>query len=109
MYTLKNGSVLKINQKCLTQSRLGTLDFNENKIIKIIRTLNILQAHGHDDIFIRMIQICDRTPLKPLIILFWHEDFGIKACSISSSLLVFLERFMTFLKTIYQVDFKGLF
>ena len=27
-------------------------------------------AHGHDDISIRMIQICDRTLLKSLIICF---------------------------------------
>ena len=44
MYTLKNDSVLPINQMFLTQSKLGTLDFNENEILKIIRALNI---HGH--------------------------------------------------------------
>ena len=66
----KNDSVLPINQMFLTQSRLGTLDFNENEILKIIRALNIHKAHGHDDIFIRMIQICDRTLVKPLIIIF---------------------------------------
>ena len=54
----------------LTKSRLGTLDFNENEILKIIRALKIHKAHVHDDIFIRMIQICDRTLLKPLIIFF---------------------------------------
>ena len=54
----------------LTQSRLGTIDFNENEMLKIIRALNIHKAHGHDDISIRMIQICDMTLRKPLIILF---------------------------------------
>ena len=39
--SLKNDSVLPINQMFLTQSRLGTLDFNENEILKIIRALNI--------------------------------------------------------------------
>ena len=62
---LKNDSVLPINQMFLTQSKLGTLDFNENEILKIIRALNIHKAHGHDDISIRMIKICDRTLLKP--------------------------------------------
>ena len=28
------------------------------------------QAHGHDDISIRMIKICDESLLKPLLILF---------------------------------------
>ena len=31
------------------------------------------KAHGHDDKFIRMIPICDRTPLKPLITLFQNS------------------------------------
>ena len=57
----------------LTQSRLGTLDFNENETLKIIRALNIHKDHGHDDIPIRMIQICDRTLIKPLIILFQNS------------------------------------
>ena len=57
----------------LTQSRLGTLDFDENGIIKIIRALNIHKAHGHDNISIRMIRICDRTLLKPLIIIFQNS------------------------------------
>ena len=67
---LKNDGVLPVNQMFLTQSRLGTLDFNENEILKIIRALNIHKVHGHDDIPIRMIQICDRALTKPLIILF---------------------------------------
>ena len=57
----------------LTQSRLGTTDFNENEMLKIIRALNIHKAHGHDDISIRMIQICDRTLIKSLIILFQNS------------------------------------
>ena len=73
MYTLKNDRVLPVNQVFLTQSRLGTLDFNENEILKIIRALNIHKAHGHDYISIRMIQICDRTLLKPLIIIFQNS------------------------------------
>ena len=39
----------------LTQSRLGTSDVNEKEILQIIRALNILKAHCHDDISIRMI------------------------------------------------------
>ena len=83
MYTLKNDSVLPINQKndsvvpinqmFLTQFRLGTLDFNENIILQIIRALNIHKDRGHDDIFIRMMEICDRTLLKPSIILFQNS------------------------------------
>ena len=39
---LKNNNVLPINQKLLTQSRLVSLDLNEDEILKIIRrALNI--------------------------------------------------------------------
>ena len=64
---LKNDSKLPSNQIYLTQSRLGSLNFNEDEILKIIRALNPHKAHGYDDIFIR---ICDKSLLEPLIILF---------------------------------------
>ena len=67
---LKNGSVLPKGQIFLTQSRLCTLHFDEKELIKIIRNLNVHKAHGHDDISIRMIKICDKSILKPLILLF---------------------------------------
>ena len=67
---LKNGSVLPTSKMLLTQSRLCTLNFNEEEIIKIIRNLNVHKAHGHDNISIRMIKICDKSILKSLIILF---------------------------------------
>ena len=67
---LKNNSVLPANQMFLTQSRLKYIDFNEDEILKIIRALNIHKAHGHDDISIRMIKICDKSLLKPLMLLF---------------------------------------
>ena len=67
---LKNNNVFPINQKVLTQSRLVSLGFNEDEILKIIRALNTHKAHGHDGISIRMIKICDKSILKPLIPLF---------------------------------------
>ena len=70
---LKNNSVLAINQTFLTQSRLASLDFNEEEILKIITALNIHKAHGHDDISIRMIKNCEKSLLKPLIILFQNS------------------------------------
>ena len=67
---LINNSVLPVNQMFLTQSRLSSISFNEEEILKIVRALNINKAHGHDGISIRMIKICDKSLLKPLIILF---------------------------------------
>ena len=67
---LNNASDLPTNQIFLIRSRLGSLDFNEGELLQIIRALNINKAHGHDDISIRMIKICDKSLLKPLIVLF---------------------------------------
>ena len=67
---LKNNSSLPVNQIFLTQSRLTSLDFNEDELLKIIRTLNINKAHGHDDISIRIIKTCDKSLIKPLTFLF---------------------------------------
>ena len=66
---LNNASDLPTNKLLLSQSRLGSLDFNEEELLQIIRALNINKDHGHDDIFIRMIKICDSSLLKPLIVL----------------------------------------
>ena len=60
MCTLKNDSALPINQIVLTQSRLSTLNFNENEVLKVIKALNIHKAYGHDQISIRMIQFVTR-------------------------------------------------
>ena len=70
MYPSKNDSLLPLNQIFLTQSRLNSLDFNKDEITKIIRALNVNKAYGCDDISIRMIEICDKSLLKPLILLF---------------------------------------
>ena len=67
---LNNNSSLPVNQIFSTQSNLMSLDFNENELLKIIRALNINKAHGHDDISIRMIRICDKSLIKPLMLIF---------------------------------------
>ena len=53
----------------LTQSRLNSIDFNEDEVLKIIRSLNTHKAHGHDDNSIRTIKICDKSLLKPFFYL----------------------------------------
>ena len=70
---MKNDSKLLSNQILLTQSRLSSLGFNEDKILKIIRALNIHKAHGNDALSITMIKICDKSLLKRLIISFQNS------------------------------------
>ena len=70
---LKSNSMLPTNQMFLTEARLQSFDLNEDKILKIIRALNVNKAHGHDGISIRMIKICDKSILKPLLTLFQNS------------------------------------
>ena len=67
---LDNNSSLPVNQLYLTQSRLTSLDLDDDELLKIIRALNINKAHGHDDISIRMIKLCDKSLIKPLMLIF---------------------------------------
>ena len=73
---LKNNSMLPTNQMFLTQAKLQSFDLNEDKILKIIRALNVNKAHGHDGISIRMIKICDKSILYIFIFIYiYFFDF----------------------------------
>ena len=69
----KSGSVLPSSQEVLTPERLCSLDFSKMKILKLIKSLNVHRPHGHDDVCIRMIRMCDKSLVKPLIILFQNS------------------------------------
>ena len=66
----KQKQIFSTNPLFVTQAKLGSLDFTEGEILKIIRALTINKAHGNDDFSIRMIKICDKSILNPLLILF---------------------------------------
>ena len=67
---LNNNSKLPENQTYVTSTKLSSAKFEDTEIINIIRSLNVSKAHGHDDISIRMLQICDSAIVKPLSIIF---------------------------------------
>ena len=67
---LNNGSKCPSQHYFITNERLSSIVFDDQDIIKIIRALNINKSHGHDDISIRMIKICDSALVKPLSIIF---------------------------------------
>ena len=50
-------------------SNVSVINFTDDNILKIIRSLNINKAHGYD-ISIRMITICDKAILEPLSIIY---------------------------------------
>ena len=45
------------------------LKVENDDILKLIRSLNIQEAHGPHDISIRMIKICDSVLVKPLVLI----------------------------------------
>ena len=64
-----NGSVLH-DKSYLTASSLDSITISGSDILKTIRSLDINKSHGHDDISIRMLKICDDVLVEPLKILF---------------------------------------
>ena len=67
---LANGGKLPENQVYLINSRINSVAFSDNLVINIIRNLNVNKAHGHDDISIKMIKMCDESLVRPLSITF---------------------------------------
>ena len=53
-----------------TDESLNTISFTEDDILNVIRKLDPSKAHGHDQISIGMVQICDKAIGKPLHLIF---------------------------------------
>ena len=67
---LNNNGKVPGSQSYIADSELSSFQFDYKEILKIIRSLDINKAHGHDDISIRMLKICDLAITKPLSITF---------------------------------------
>ena len=67
---LSNSSSLPSSLYLETEARLTSITFSDNDILKIIRSLDINKAHGHDDISVRMVKICDDSMKKPLSVIY---------------------------------------
>ena len=75
---LANNSVIPEYQSYETGERLSSIVIQTDDILKIIRNLNVNKAHGHDEISIRMLKICDSSIVEPLMIIFKNcLKFGI--------------------------------
>ena len=68
MHTLK--SVLHIVLEYESEARFFKIYFTDDKIWKIPRALDISKAHGHDEISIIMLYLCDKSIISLLSILF---------------------------------------
>ena len=76
----------------VSTTRLFSLYLNEEVILKIINALNINKAHRHHEISIRMINLCSKSFVKPLSMIFNNcIDTGIfpDICKRSNMLTVY--------------------
>ena len=67
---LNNNSSLPSSFEFYSQSKLSFLNITEDNILKIMRALNINKAHGHDEISVRMIKICDEAIVNLLSLIY---------------------------------------
>ena len=67
---LSNNSILPSAISFKTQSRLSSINFEKEDILKIIRNLNINKAHVHDNISIQMLKICDSVLVESLSLIY---------------------------------------
>ena len=52
----------------MTEERIQSITFSESDVIKIIRALDVNKAHGHYNILVRMIKLCNNSVAHPLTI-----------------------------------------
>ena len=67
---LINNKALPNSFDYISTARLPSINFNNGDIMKIIKSLKVNKAHGHDDISIRMIRLCGQLTVKSLSIIF---------------------------------------
>ena len=72
---ISNDSTGPVNINFETREILSYLEFCVDDIVKIIRSLDLNKAHGHDEISICMIKFCGSSISKPLHLIFrnWLE------------------------------------
>ena len=67
---LPNDSKLPEHQTYITETKLSSLDIEDEDTYKIIRTLDINKAHGHNEVSTRMLKLCDKSIVKSVYIIF---------------------------------------
>ena len=67
---LPNNNKLPENQTYIAETKLSFFDIEYEDIYKIIKTLDINKAYGHQEISMRMLKLCDGSIAKPLPIIF---------------------------------------
>ena len=68
--SIVNDSILPSKVMYRTENRLSAISFKDEDVMKIIKSLDINKAHGHDNISIRLLQNCGAEVVKPLSFIF---------------------------------------
>ena len=71
--TIENDSPVPTETNCLCDVTILGVDFEDQDILKIICAVDINKAHGHGNISIGMIKICDSSNIKPLSVIFCNS------------------------------------
>ena len=67
---INNHSKLPLNRVSITTSLLSSVKIKDSDILNILKSLDSNNAHGHDDISIRMLKLFHKSILKPIKLLF---------------------------------------
>ena len=54
----------------IKETKLSSFDTEDEDIYKIIKILDINKAHGHDEVSLRMLKLCNKSIVQPLSIIF---------------------------------------
>ena len=66
---LPNNSKLPERQTYITETKLSSFNIEDENIYKIIKTIDINKAQGHNEVPIKMLKLCDKGIIKPLSII----------------------------------------
>ena len=52
-----------------SEAVISRIHFCDDQILKVLMALDINNAHGHDEISVQMLKLCDKSIITPLSIL----------------------------------------
>ena len=70
---VSNSGALPSEFTYMTEKCIQSITFSESDLIKIIKTLDVNKAHGHDNILVRMIKFCTNPVAHPLTLIFQNS------------------------------------
>ena len=66
---VNNSNKFSVNRASINTSMLSSVNIKESDILNILKSLDVIKAHGHDDISIWTLKLSHKSILKPLHLL----------------------------------------